>query len=459
MTQFTFGTIDANTKSGTQLATDLNNFRDALYSSHKGATRPTYAEPGTIWVAEVSSTRWDINFYDGDNDMLLRSFNPATNTFYPLAVAAGGTGGADQAAAQAALGVLASSKAVAKDSATGAASMPVGTTVQRPVTPGVGMFRYNTTLLRFEGYAEGVWGELGGGGGGGGSTSTLAIASGVLDLSLASTETVLVSLNQNITSITLPAGASGKRKDLVVQFTQDATGGRTVAGWPTSPTTLQWQGGVPPTVSSSPGAMTQISMSNADNSAWIGYANMNGGCSGALIRLPATQRFPIMCSGGTAHVAQAVTASRTYFIPFIPNRRIKLRALGINVTTLLAGAGTLGIYAADGDLTMDYPGTLLASCAPGSINTATSGTKEGFLDYVLEPGVLYFMAFVHSTAVQLRSIPVAAQLPTLGFTDNAATVTSCYYVASPTNLLPSPGPGSGVTALIATSIPAIYLIE
>lgn len=53
---------------------------------------------------------------------------------------------------------------VAKDTATGAASIPVGTTGERPAAPTKGQFRYNDTLDVFEGYTEGVgWGQVGGG--------------------------------------------------------------------------------------------------------------------------------------------------------------------------------------------------------------------------------------------------------------------------------------------------------
>ena len=46
---------------------------------------------------------------------------------------------------------------------TDALVVPVGTTAQRP-TPAAGMFRYNTTEGKFEGYTT-EWGEIGGGGG------------------------------------------------------------------------------------------------------------------------------------------------------------------------------------------------------------------------------------------------------------------------------------------------------
>ena len=45
--------------------------------------------------------------------------------------------------------------------------MPVGTTAQRP-TGAAGMFRYNSTTGKFEGYTA-AWGSVGGGATGGGS--------------------------------------------------------------------------------------------------------------------------------------------------------------------------------------------------------------------------------------------------------------------------------------------------
>lgn len=79
MSQFDFATIDPNAKSGTQLAVDLNNWRDALHSCHRGAERPAYAQGGMLWVRETSAEQWDLMFYDGDTDFVLRSVNPTTN--------------------------------------------------------------------------------------------------------------------------------------------------------------------------------------------------------------------------------------------------------------------------------------------------------------------------------------------------------------------------------------------
>ena len=41
--------------------------------------------------------------------------------------------------------------------------IPKGTTAQRPSVPVAGEMRYNTDTSQFEGYANGVWGQLGGG--------------------------------------------------------------------------------------------------------------------------------------------------------------------------------------------------------------------------------------------------------------------------------------------------------
>jgi len=58
---------------------------------------------------------------------------------------------------------------ISKDSSTGAAALPAGTTAERSATPSTGWARYNTSLTRFEGYNGSSWTALGGGATGGGS--------------------------------------------------------------------------------------------------------------------------------------------------------------------------------------------------------------------------------------------------------------------------------------------------
>jgi hypothetical protein len=52
---------------------------------------------------------------------------------------------------------------------TGAIKLNVGTTAQRPASPVNGDIRYNTSTLKYEGYSNGAWGQLGGGATGGGT--------------------------------------------------------------------------------------------------------------------------------------------------------------------------------------------------------------------------------------------------------------------------------------------------
>ena len=74
-------------------------------------------------------------------------------------------------------------------SGTGSIRMPDGTTAQRPGSAAAGMFRYNTTLSKFEGYTD-SWGEIGGGGTntftrdtftGDGSDTTFTLAQSISD--------------------------------------------------------------------------------------------------------------------------------------------------------------------------------------------------------------------------------------------------------------------------------------
>ena len=92
---------------------------------------------------------------------------------------------------------------------TGQLQVPSGTTAQRSGSPSNGMFRYNTSLNQFEGYAAGAWGSIGGGGQAGGAitinettaSQSYTIASGENGLSVgpitvASGVTITVSSGQ-----------------------------------------------------------------------------------------------------------------------------------------------------------------------------------------------------------------------------------------------------------------------
>ena len=80
MSQFDLGTIDPNTKDGASLATDLNSWRSALHSSHRGAIAPEYAVAGMLWVDDNAGTTWELKFYDGADWISLFTIDTAANT-------------------------------------------------------------------------------------------------------------------------------------------------------------------------------------------------------------------------------------------------------------------------------------------------------------------------------------------------------------------------------------------
>lgn len=78
--QSDFGTINPNTESGTQLATDLNNYRNARDTKNSGTSRPSYAVAGMEWM-NTSGATYLVYLFDGTNDVLLGTLNPTTHTF------------------------------------------------------------------------------------------------------------------------------------------------------------------------------------------------------------------------------------------------------------------------------------------------------------------------------------------------------------------------------------------
>jgi hypothetical protein len=66
MSQFDWGNLDPYVVDGVQLADDLNQFRDALLSYHRGGARPPYAVPGMQWVNDAGGpAAWLLNFFAG----------------------------------------------------------------------------------------------------------------------------------------------------------------------------------------------------------------------------------------------------------------------------------------------------------------------------------------------------------------------------------------------------------
>lgn len=286
------------------------------------------------------------------------------------------------------------------------------------------------------------------------SLTSLTHAGFGLDLSTYTSHPAIeVTLSANVTSVTLPpVSRVGSQKVIDLQFVQDGTGSRTVSGWPG---TVTFANGAPFTVSLRPNSVSTLTLVSSNGGNWVAYAEPRSGTM-PMLRIPTTQRHIAGAVNGSTLSTIALTAARIFYIPFVPARRMALTALGINVTTLLAGTGTAGIYAADGSATFDYPGTLLASTAQGAFNTGSTGTKTGAINITLEAGVTYFIGLINSSAATVRAIPVAGQQALLGFLDNGTANVFCYYSAGATNVLPSTA-GAPLVQAVA-SLPAVYLI-
>ena len=80
MSQYDPGTIDPNTKDGASLASDLNSWRDALHSLHRGVTSPGYASAGMLWVDDSADPIWELKLYDGTAWISLLTIDTNNNT-------------------------------------------------------------------------------------------------------------------------------------------------------------------------------------------------------------------------------------------------------------------------------------------------------------------------------------------------------------------------------------------
>lgn len=83
MSQFTLPDLDADLESGTELASDLVNWRNALHTSHKGAAAPTYAVVGMRWLDDSNASYWCLKQYDGTNWQILGFVETSTGNWLP----------------------------------------------------------------------------------------------------------------------------------------------------------------------------------------------------------------------------------------------------------------------------------------------------------------------------------------------------------------------------------------
>ena len=145
--------------TGAAVRADINNALAAVVSNNSNGSDPS----------PTFAYQWYVD--TGDNTLYLRN---AANNAWVAVSAVGAIGSANLGLAPAASPTI---TGTADFDSNTAIKVCEGTTAQRPVSPAVGMFRYNTTTNAFEGYSGSspAWGEIGGSGGGatGGGTEKI----------------------------------------------------------------------------------------------------------------------------------------------------------------------------------------------------------------------------------------------------------------------------------------------
>jgi len=90
MSQAIFPNINPATTSGTQLATLLNGFKDAVASGFSGDTRPPNLQAGGYWIdvseEDAPDYLWKFKIYDGTDDIEIFRINLSTNSVTVAAI-------------------------------------------------------------------------------------------------------------------------------------------------------------------------------------------------------------------------------------------------------------------------------------------------------------------------------------------------------------------------------------
>lgn len=99
MSQYDFGNLESPLSGTAFFNSNLEPWRDALHSMHKGNSRPSYAVAGMMWVDDTTEP-WILNMFNGTaNDVTLGTIDPTNFWFKPSGTSmwggsAGGTANA-----------------------------------------------------------------------------------------------------------------------------------------------------------------------------------------------------------------------------------------------------------------------------------------------------------------------------------------------------------------------------
>lgn len=225
------------------------------------------------------------------------------------------------------------------------------------------------------------------GGGADNSTETVAISSGALNLSATTKEVIVVDLNQNVTTITMPAGVEGQAVNRRIVFTQSGAANFTVAGWGS----VTIEGGTAPVAATGVGAVTEYMLSNTSNGGWRMYVDQGitlaqvgrlGGFRNLLINgnFQVNQRAYV--SGTATGEANQYTLDRWRVVTSGQNLAFSASGNGNQITAPAGGVEQVieGINIADGTYVLNWTGTATATVngtamAKGATFTLTANTN------------------------------------------------------------------------------------
>ena len=89
MSQSDFGSLSSPLPGQVFFKDNLEPWRDALHSLHKGDSRPSYAVAGTMWIDDTT-TPWLLKIFGGADDVVLGEVNASTGEFIAANVSAEG---------------------------------------------------------------------------------------------------------------------------------------------------------------------------------------------------------------------------------------------------------------------------------------------------------------------------------------------------------------------------------
>lgn len=85
MSQFDFGNLESPLSGSNFINSNLEPWRDALHTLHKGPSTPSYAVAGMMWIND-SGSPWILNIFDGTDNISVGTVDPTTNVFTPSGV-------------------------------------------------------------------------------------------------------------------------------------------------------------------------------------------------------------------------------------------------------------------------------------------------------------------------------------------------------------------------------------